>query len=69
MLATTVPVRLDHLPTEQAAAVLLAARPGVTYREVAERLGLEPSVVLQHLKDALRSARPAASTGALPATA
>lgn len=45
---------LVHLPEDQAAALLLAAQPGVTYHEVAERLGVEPRVVLRWLSDGLR---------------
>lgn len=45
---------LAHLPEEQATALLLAAQPGVTYREVAVRLGVEPAQVLAWLRDGLR---------------
>ena len=56
MLAPAVPLSLEHLPEDQAAAVLLALRPGTTYRDVAAQLGVEPAVVLRWLRDALRSA-------------
>jgi transposase-like protein len=46
---------LDHLPEDQAAALLLALQPGVTYRDVAARLGVEPAVILRWLRDGLRS--------------
>lgn len=45
---------LVHLPEDQATAMLLAAQPGVTYREVAARLGVEPAQVLGWLRDGLR---------------
>lgn len=53
---------LQALPADQATALLLAARPGVTYRDVAMRLGVEPAVVLRWLSDGLRSLRPTAAT-------
>lgn len=57
MLAPVFPtVSLSHLPEEQAAAVLLAMRPGGTYREVAARLGVDPGDVLRWLREGLRSA-------------
>jgi len=49
-------VSLAHLPEDQAAAVLLALQPGVSYRDVAARLGVEPQVVLRWLREGLRSA-------------
>lgn len=45
---------LAHLPADQAAALLLAAQPGVSYRDVAERLGVDPRIVLTWLRDGLR---------------
>lgn len=55
MLAPTRPTpSLVHLPEDQAIALLLAAQPGVTYREVAVRLGVEPAQVLAWLRDGLR---------------
>lgn len=45
---------LYALSPDEATAVVLAARPGVTYREVAERLGVEPKQVLAWLRDGLR---------------
>ena len=57
MLAPVFPsVSLSHLPEEQSAAVLLALRPGVTYRDVAARLGVDPGDVLRWLREGLRSA-------------
>ena len=57
MLAPVFPtVSLDHLPEDQAAALLLASRPGFTYRDVAASLGVEPSTVLTWLREGLRSA-------------
>lgn len=50
--------RLAGLPPEEATAVLFAAIPGITYREVAARLGEEPSVVLRRLNTGLRALRP-----------
>ena len=55
--------RLAGLPPEEATAVLFAALPGITYREVAARLGEEPSVVLRRLTAGLRALRP---TGPAP---
>lgn len=52
--------RLQQLPPEEATAVLFAAIPGITYREVAARLGEDPSVVLRRLTSGLRALRPAA---------
>ena len=52
---------LDHLPELQAAALLLAARPGVTYRDVAGRLGVEPRLVLRWLTEGLRAVRGASA--------
>jgi DNA-directed RNA polymerase specialized sigma24 family protein len=49
-------VSLTHLPEDQAAAILLALRPGTNYREVAATLGVEPKVVLTWLREGLRSA-------------
>lgn len=58
--ARPIPSLVD-LPADQATALLLAAQPGVTYREVADRLGVEPTVVLRWLRDGLRGlARPSA---------
>lgn len=55
MLAPAPPtVSLDHLGEDQAAALLLAMRPGTTYRDVAAKLGVEPAVVLRWLRDGLR---------------
>lgn len=51
-------VSLSHLPDDQAAAVLLALRPGVTYRDVAAKFGVEPAVVLRWLREGLRAAAP-----------
>ena len=51
--------RLAGLPPEEATAVLFAAIPGITYREVAARLGEEPAVVLRRLTAGLRALRPA----------
>ena len=47
-------MELTHLPEGQAAALLLALRPGHTYKDVAERLGVEPPVILQWLREGLR---------------
>ena len=56
MLAPAFPsLSLEHLPEEQAAAILLALRPGANYREIAARLGVEPAVVLTSLRDGLRN--------------
>ena len=51
--------RLQQLPPDDATALLFAAIPGITYREVAARLGEEPSVVLRRLTAGLRALRPA----------
>ena len=57
MLAPAFPsVSLAHLPEDQAAAILLALRPGTSYRDVAAKLGVEPKVVLTWLREGLRSA-------------
>lgn len=48
---------LADLPELQAAALLLAARPAVTYRDVADRLGVEPRLVLRWLSEGLRTLR------------
>ena len=48
-------VDLSHLPESHAAALLLARQPGMTYRDVAERLGVEPAVILRWLRDGLRT--------------
>jgi transposase-like protein len=45
---------LVDLPADQATALLLAAQPGVTYRDVAQRLDVDPAVVLAWLRDGLR---------------
>ena len=50
--------RLRDLPPEEATALLFAAIPGITYREVAARLGEDPSVVLRRLTSGLRALRP-----------
>lgn len=56
MLAPARPTpSLVHLLEDQAAALLLAARPGATYREVAARLGVEPAQVLAWLREGLRA--------------
>ena len=49
--------RLRDLPSEQATALLMAALPGMTYREVAARLGEDPAVVRRRLTEGLRSLR------------
>ena len=54
--------RLQQLPPDEATAVLFAAIPGITYREVAARLGEDPSVVLRRLTSGLRALRPAVPT-------
>ena len=48
-------MELTRLPDQQAAALLLALRPGTTYRDVAAKLGVEPAVILRWLRDGLRS--------------
>lgn len=53
---------LQALPPDQAAALLLAAQSGMTYRQVAARLGVDPVVVLRWLSDGMRSMR-AQATG------
>ena len=50
--------RLAGLPPEQATTVLFATIPGITYREVAARLGEEPAVILRRLTAGLRALRP-----------
>jgi DNA-directed RNA polymerase specialized sigma24 family protein len=45
------------MPVEQAHALVLASRPGVTYRDVAARLGEDPAVVLRQLTAGLRALR------------
>lgn len=52
--------RLAGLPPEEATAVLFAALPGITYREVATRLGEDPAVILRRLTSGLRALRTAA---------
>jgi transposase-like protein len=46
-----------HLSDDQATALWMATMPGVTYRDVARRLGVEPSLVLRWLRDGLREVR------------
>ena len=59
-LRTTLrPGQLATLDDRDAAAVLLASRPGVSYREVAELLGEEPRVTLARLRSALTKLREA----------
>jgi hypothetical protein len=62
---------LASLPEDQATAILLALRPGFTYREVAARLGEDPAVILRRLREGLRSlaAPTVAPTTAAPAMA
>ena len=50
--------RLHGLPPEEATALLFAAIPGITYREVAARLGEDPAVILRRLTSGLRALRP-----------
>ena len=50
--------RLAGLPPEEATALLFAAQPGITYREVAARLGEDPAVILRRLTTSLRALRP-----------
>jgi transposase-like protein len=54
-------VVLDHLPEDQAAALLLAAQPGMGYREVARRLEVEPAVVLRWRRDGMPRADPSSA--------
>ena len=49
--------RLRDLPTEHATALLFATLPGVTYREVAARLGEDPALVRRRLTEGLRALR------------
>ena len=67
LAATADPIPLDHVPEDQAAAVLLALQPGVTYKDVAVRLGLEPADVLRLLREGLVAARRAAGPTAVSA--
>lgn len=62
-------MELAHLPEQQAAAILLASRPGVTYKDVAARLGVDQVVVLRWLRDGLRSLTPPSATTPLAAVA
>ncbi len=48
-------VSLQGMSPEEATALLFASVPGITYREVAARLGEEPAVILRRLKSALQS--------------
>lgn len=45
---------LEALPRERAAALRLSLEQGVTYRDIAVRLGQEPATVLRWLDDSLR---------------
>jgi DNA-directed RNA polymerase specialized sigma24 family protein len=61
VLATTTPdlaSALQGLPPEEATALLFASLPGITYREVAARLGEEPAVILRRLRKGLQALRP-----------
>ena len=49
--------RLRDLPPDQATALLFASLPGMTYRDVAARLGEDPVVVRRQLTDGLRALR------------
>lgn len=57
---------LAQVPEVQAIALLLAARPGATYRDVAQRLGADPREVLRWITEGLRSLR-AGSAEEVPA--
>ncbi|MDQ3106928.1 MAG: hypothetical protein M3Q68_03895 [Actinomycetota bacterium] len=62
MLATTTVDRrmeeaLASLPEATATVVLLASRTGLTYREIAARLGEEPATILRRLTEGLRALR------------
>jgi DNA-directed RNA polymerase specialized sigma24 family protein len=48
---------LGLLEDDDAVALLLAARHGLSYREIAERTGEPPAVVLSRLRRGLRHAR------------
>ena len=48
---------LGLLATDDAVALVLASRGGLTYRDIAATTGEEPSVVLERLRRGLRQAR------------
>ena len=48
---------LGKLADDDAVVLLLAARHGLTYREIAERTGEEPTIVLFRLRRGLLQAR------------
>jgi len=56
---------LDVLTGDEATALLFATVPGITYREVAARLGEEPAVILRRLTSALRTLGASAASPAL----
>ncbi len=63
MLATTtVDYRIEEalasLPEATATVLLLAARAGLTYPEIATRLGEEPATILRRLTEGLRALGP-----------
>jgi DNA-directed RNA polymerase specialized sigma24 family protein len=65
VLAATTPdltTALRTLPPEDATALLFASLPGITYREVAARLGEEPAVILRRLRTGLQALRPVLAT-------
>ncbi len=65
MLALTSPsMSLGGLPEDQAVALALVVQGGLTYREVARRLGVEPATVLRWLAEGLRALRPMAAATA-----
>lgn len=66
LAATTVDHRMEaalaSLPELTATVVLLASRAGLTYREIATRLGEEPATILRRLTEGLRALRSAGAT-------